>query len=211
MAVMVSSLNVLCCYFLLRRRTPYTLHLLQRGFPPEPASFRNRLPQCWFPHGVTYPTCKPTPVGASLCRSPQVLPGASSSTSFLQGHSLLQASTCSTMVFPGLQGGVCTGVRSPYFSSDLGVAGLIPLQVLVTLLRLLLCMRLPQPSLSCSVISVIPEALTQLLMGSALASADPPTLALALSNTREMSRSFSQKPPWSPLLPKPCHKNPMQK
>lgn len=114
-------------------------------FLPGLQSFRNRLVQCWFPHGVTHPTSKPTSVQAPLCIELQVLPGASSSTGFPQGHSLLQAST---MVFRGLQGALCTGVRSSSsFSSDLGIAGLLLLQVLTALLWLLLCIRFPQPTL----------------------------------------------------------------
>jgi len=64
---------------------------------PWAAVLHEQASPAWIPHGVTSPASKPVPVWAPLSIGPQVLPGAFSSTAFPQGHSLLQASTCSGM------------------------------------------------------------------------------------------------------------------
>jgi len=48
-------------------------------------------------HGVTSPASKPAAAWAALSMGPQVLPGTCFSTSSPWGHSLLWASTCSSM------------------------------------------------------------------------------------------------------------------
>ena len=115
----------LCCFFLLRGRTPHTITLLHCEVPltgdsspqtpptrvlPAGCSSSQTAPT-WFlptgccpsgtgcssvgPRGVTSPASKPVLAGAPLSTGPQVLAGACSSVGSPWAHSLLQASTCS--------------------------------------------------------------------------------------------------------------------
>jgi len=73
------------------------LHELpQRGSLPWGAVLQQQAAPAWVPHGVTSPARKPAPAWAPLSTGPQVLAGACSSTGSPRGHSLLQASTCSS-------------------------------------------------------------------------------------------------------------------
>jgi len=117
----------LCCSFLLRGRTPHTPPRLQREVPrtghnPPQAAPTSLLPTgcsslrtatVWVPSmgcspsgtgcssvgppGVTSPASKPAPAWSPLSTGPQVLAEACSRVDSLQGHSLLQASTSSSM------------------------------------------------------------------------------------------------------------------
>jgi len=67
----------------------------QHGSFPWGAVLQEQAAPAWVPHEVTSPASKPAPVWAPLSMGPQVLPGACSNVGFPQGHSFLQASTCS--------------------------------------------------------------------------------------------------------------------
>jgi len=74
-----------------------SLHELpQRGSFPRGAALQEQAAPAWDPHGFTRPASKPAPVWAPLSTGLQVLAGACSSTGSPQGHSFLQASTCSS-------------------------------------------------------------------------------------------------------------------
>ena len=62
---------------------------------PRGAVLQEQAAPAWVPHRVTSPASKPALAWAPLSMGPQVLAGACSSTGSPQGHSLLQASTCS--------------------------------------------------------------------------------------------------------------------
>jgi len=64
---------------------------------PRGAVLQEQAAPAWVPHGVTSPASKPAPAWAPLSMSPQVLAGACSNAGSPQGHSLLQASTCSSV------------------------------------------------------------------------------------------------------------------
>jgi len=72
---------------------------LQHGFFPWSSVFQEQAAPAWVPHGVKSPASKTSAVWAPLSTGPQVLPGACSSMGFPQGHSILQASTCSGVRF----------------------------------------------------------------------------------------------------------------
>jgi len=59
------------------------------------AVLQEQVAPAWVPHGVTSPASKPAAAWAPRSTGPQVLPGASSIMGSPQGHSILQASTCS--------------------------------------------------------------------------------------------------------------------
>jgi len=71
--------------------------LTQSGSFPRGAVLQGQVAPAWVPHGLTSPTSKPPPAWAGLSMGPQVLAGAWSSMGSPQGHSFLQASTCSGM------------------------------------------------------------------------------------------------------------------
>ena len=74
------------------------LHELpHRGSFPRGAVLQEQAALVWVLHGVTSPASKPAPSWAPLSTGPQVLAGACSSVGSPQGHSFLQASTCSGM------------------------------------------------------------------------------------------------------------------
>jgi len=74
------------------------LHELLRPVSlPWDAVLQEQAAPAWVPHGVTSPASKSAPAWASLSMGPQVLAGACSSAGSPWGHSLLQASTCSTV------------------------------------------------------------------------------------------------------------------
>jgi len=74
------------------------LHKLpQRGSFPQGAVLQEQAAPAWVHHGVTSPASKPPPAWAPLSTGPQVLAGACSSAGSPQGHSFLQASTCSAV------------------------------------------------------------------------------------------------------------------
>lgn len=92
--------RLLCCFFLLRERGPSPAQ--KRGQSHETQSstnFYNMSPSrglqfftnCFNmgPNRTTSPTSKPVPAWAPFSRGPKVLPGASSSVGFPQGHSIL--------------------------------------------------------------------------------------------------------------------------
>jgi len=73
------------------------LHKLpQRGSFPQGAVLQAQAAPVWVPHGVTSPASKPALAWAPLSMGPQVVTGACSSAGSSQGHSFLQASTCSS-------------------------------------------------------------------------------------------------------------------
>jgi len=65
------------------------------GSLPRAAVLQEKAAPAWVPHGVRSPSSKPAPMWAPF--SPQVLPGACSSAGTPWGHSLLWASTCSSV------------------------------------------------------------------------------------------------------------------
>jgi len=71
--------------------------LPQRGSLPRSAVPQEQAAPAWVPHRVTSPATKPALVWAPLSMAPQVLAGACSSMGSPQGHSLLQASPCSSV------------------------------------------------------------------------------------------------------------------
>jgi len=74
------------------------LHKLpQRGSFPRGAVLQEQAASASVPHGVTSPASKPALAWAPLSTGRQVLPGACSNAGSPQGHTLLQASTCSGM------------------------------------------------------------------------------------------------------------------
>jgi len=74
------------------------LHELpQCGSLPQGAVLQEQAAPAWAPHGVTSPASKPAPAWAPFSTGPQVLPGACSSAGAPWGHSLLWASTCSSV------------------------------------------------------------------------------------------------------------------
>jgi len=80
--------------------------LTQRGSSPWGAVLQEQAAPAWVPHRVTSPASKPAPTWAPLFKGPQVLAGACSSAGSLQGHSFLQASSCSSMgSLPSATGG----------------------------------------------------------------------------------------------------------
>jgi len=74
------------------------LHELpQCGSLPRGAVLQEQAAPVWVPHGVTSPASKLALTWAPLCMGLQILSGACSSAGSPQGHSLLQASTCSSV------------------------------------------------------------------------------------------------------------------
>jgi len=74
------------------------LHKLpQRGSFPRGAVLQAQAAPAWVPHRVTSPASRPALAWAPLSTGPQALAGACSSVGSTWGHSLLQASTCSSM------------------------------------------------------------------------------------------------------------------
>ena len=74
-----------------------TVHkLLQCKSFPQDAVLQEQAAPAWVPHGVTNPVSKPLQCGI-FSMGPQVPPEACSSMGFPQGHSLLRASTCSSV------------------------------------------------------------------------------------------------------------------
>jgi len=69
----------------------------QRGSFPQDAVPQEQAVPAWVPHRVTSPASKPAPAWAPLSMGLQVLAGACSSAGSPQGHSFLQASTCSSV------------------------------------------------------------------------------------------------------------------
>jgi len=74
--------------------------LTQRGSLPWGAVLQEQAAPAWVPHGITSPDSKPAPAWAPLSMGPQVLPGACFSMGSPWSHSLLQASTCSSVGSP---------------------------------------------------------------------------------------------------------------
>ena len=74
------------------------LHELpQHGSFPWGAVLQEQAAPAWVPHRVTSPASKPAPAWAPLSTGPQVLSGPCSSAGSPRGHSLLQASACSSV------------------------------------------------------------------------------------------------------------------
>jgi len=76
---------------------PLFLNCPRVGLFPRGAVLQEQAAPVWVPHGVISPPSKPALVWAVLFIGPQVLAGACSSMGSPQGHSFLQASTCSGM------------------------------------------------------------------------------------------------------------------
>lgn len=72
--------------------------LLQHGSLPQGAVLKEQAAPAWVPCGIKSPASKPAPVWATLSLGPQILPEACFSVGFQQGHSLLQASTQSSLL-----------------------------------------------------------------------------------------------------------------
>lgn len=186
------------------------------GPSPQGAVLQEQAAPAWVPHRVTGPARQPAPVQASH----QVR------ASFRHIHLLchgvlqvLQGDLCCPVNFQGLQGHSCLTRGFPQ------AAGEPQLQQLEQLLLLLFWRWCLQSCLlhifslfsSAAVVfcrffahllqSVIPEAPPASLMGSDVARGSIlESAALALLDTREASRIFSQEPAlYHPPLPKPGH------
>ena len=80
--------------------------LPQHGSFPRGAVLQEQAAPARVPHGVTGPATTPALAWAPLSIGPQVLAGACSSAGSPWGHSLLQASTCSSVgSLPRARGG----------------------------------------------------------------------------------------------------------
>jgi len=126
--------------------------LLQHGSLPRGAVLQKQVAPTWVSHEVVSSASKPAPTWAPLSMGAQVLPQACSSVGCPQVHSILQASTCSSMgsspgcrwisappwtsslphhgFLQGLQGNLCSSAwstSSPSFFTDLGVCGVVSL------------------------------------------------------------------------------------
>ena len=198
----------------------------------------SQTPPVWVRHGATSPASKPAPVWASLSVGPQVLPGACSSASCPQGHSLLWASTCSSVgssmdcsgsllhgeppcaagrqpaLLQGLQGNLCSGAwstSSPSFFTDLVVCRVVSLTSAHSSLWLQVVYQVFFTLLS----YVIPEALPLFLMGSALVSSGSvlePAGTGFIRHGGSFWQLLTEATPIAPSpLPKPCHANPVQR
>jgi len=203
--------------------------LLQRGSFPRGADLQEQAAPVWVPHGVTSPASKPAPTWAPLSTGPQVLAEACSSTGSPQGHSFLQASTCSSVgSLPRGAGGyllhhgppsAAGGHPASPWSSPCTVGESL-LQHLEHLLPLLLhcpwCLQscfshtVSLPSIRCCCSTpgfpsllkyIIPEVLPPLLMGSALASSGSILELAGIGSVRHRGSfcRFSKQPPCSPL------------
>jgi len=93
--------------------------LPQSGSFPWGAVLQEQAVLVWVPHGVTSPASKPALVWAPLSTGPQVLPGACSSAGSPQGHSFLQASTCSGVgSLPRATGGYLLHCGPPWVAGE---------------------------------------------------------------------------------------------
>jgi len=70
-------------------------HELLHGSVPQGVVLQEQAAPVWVPHGVTSPARKPALERDPLSTGPEVLPATCSSAVSPQGHSLLQAFTCS--------------------------------------------------------------------------------------------------------------------
>jgi len=200
------------------------LHKLPKcGSLPQGAALQEQAAPAWVPHRVTGPASKPAPAWAPLSMGPQVLAGACSSAGSPRGHSLLWASTCSSVRFvPWAAGRELLHLGPPWaaggqsvspWSSPWASGESLPCAwstsspffctdlgvcgvVSLTLSHFPLLAAVAQqlfPLLK----SVIPEVLPLTLLGSALASGGSilEPVALSLPDIGEASGSFLEKPP----------------
>ncbi|KAK4825641.1 hypothetical protein QYF61_001426, partial [Mycteria americana] len=132
----------------------------------------------WVSNGVTSPASKPAPAWASLSMGSRVLPGACSIAGFPRGHSLFQASTCSSMEFSTC----CNWIPPPPWTS-MGCRGTACLTMVFTMgCRGIsaLVPGAPPPPPSSLTSYVIAEVLPPSLIGLALASDQRSLVASAL-------------------------------
>jgi len=170
--------------------------LLQRGSLPQGAVLQEQTAVAWVPHGVRSPASKPAPAWAPLTSGTQVLPGACSSMGSPWGHSLLRASTCSSVgSSPGCRwrsappwtSTGCRGTACPTMVCSMGCRGtsalapgepplapssltLVSAELFLSHILTPLFWLLLHSSFFPLFQYIIPEALPPSLMGSALAS-----------------------------------------